>query len=380
VEQGGGKTFDLTKPFATFGPGSAQFDLAGVDALLQPAYTRTKAYAAFGQLGYDITDRLNFTAGLRYGHDDISGTAGVAIHLKSGFLIPTAPITFRSAKFNALTGNANLSYKIAPDVIVYGSYARGNSPGGLNTGLAALVNFAEQDVDAFEVGLKSLLLHRHLQFNAALFDNQYSSLQLTQNVIVNGVLTSLVTNAGKAHGRGFDLDAAAILSPNWRTGLQYTYVDSKITSYQVPPPPAPQVDLTGVPLVRSPKNSLNAYITFLHDVGAGKFEFTAAEAYTSSYTNDYQGVPAGFAYPGIPGVLPAGVTTTQVLGLFRTPGYAVTNLNASYSWKNWELSGSVHNLFNKQYIASVLAFDLVTVPLETPGAPRTIEASIRYKF
>lgn len=380
VNQGGGKVFDIATPFATFGPGSAQYDLANFAALLQPAYTHTVAYAAFGQLGYDITDALNLTVGLRYGVDDISGTAGAAFRSRLGFLIPTAPITYRRAVFTALTGSANLSYKIADDVTVYASYARGNSPGGLNTGAFSLQNFGEQNVDAYELGLKSRLLDKHLQLNLAVFENKYNNLQLAQNLIVSGQLVSFVSNAGKARGRGFDADVTAVVSSNLRFNLQYTYVDSKITSYSAAPPPVLQIDLTGVPLVRSPEHSLNASATFSQNIGSGRFELTAEEAYTSSYTNDYQGVGAGFAYPGIPGTLAAGTTTGQVLALYRTPGYAITNVNASYVWGGWEVSASVRNLLDKQYIASVLAFDTVSVPLELPGRPRTVEFGVKYKF
>jgi outer membrane receptor protein involved in Fe transport len=74
------------------------------------------------------------------------------------------------------------------------------------------------------------------------------------------------------------------------------------------------------------------------------------------------------------------VTTSQVLGLYRTPGYSTTNVDASFKMDAWEISASVRNLFNKQYIASVLAFDTVSVPLELPGRPRTIEFGVKYKF
>lgn len=379
VEQGGGKSFDVTAG-TTFGPGSAQYDLANFAAVLQPAYTHTIAYAAFGQLGYDFTDALNLTVGLRYGVDEIDGTAGVGALSRLGFIIPFAPITYRRGTFDAVTGSANLSYRVAEDVTVYASYARGNSPGGLNTGAFALISYDEQNVDAFEIGLKSRLLDRRLQLNLALFENKYSDLQLAQNVIDNGTLVSFVSNAGKGRGRGFDADVTALLSDSLRIGVQYTYVDSKITQYTAAPPPVLQVDLTGVPLVRSPKHSLNASATFSQDIGPGEFQLTVEEAYTSSYTNDYQGVPAGFAYPGIPGSLPPGVTTSQVLALYRTPGYALTNLDASYSWGNWEISASARNLFNKQYITAALAFSPIAVPLETPGRPRTIEFGIKYEF
>jgi iron complex outermembrane receptor protein len=378
--QAGDKSINLGDLGTIFGPGSAFFDLLKFKGIYSPASLKTEAYAAFGQLGYDITDKLKLTVGVRQGHDEISGTTATFLVTTTDVVIPSVQPTYRKAGFNATTGSANLSYKIAPDVIVYASYARGNSPGGLNSGGAALVNFGPQKVDAYEVGLKSKLFDRHLQLNAALFDNRYSDIQLTQNTFINGVLTPLITNAAKARGRGFDLDAIAVLSSHLRFGLQYTYADSKITSYKTPPLPAPQVDFTGVPLVRSPKHSLNGSATFTSDIGPGKFLFTAEESYTSSYTNDYQGVPAGFAYPGIPGKLAPGVTTSQVLALYRTPGYAVTNLNASYTWNKWQLSGYMRNVFNHQYIAAVLAFDTVSYPQELPGEPRTFGASLKYSF
>ena len=370
--RGGGKTPNLAHTFANFGPGSTFYDgliipHVPINALAQPVYTKTNAYAAFGQVGYDFTDRLNLTLGLRQSRDELSGPTATFFRTAAGTLITTQPYTDRHGTFNATTGSANLNYKIARDIIVYGSYSRGNSPGGLNIGGAALINYQPQKVDAYELGLKSQLLNHRLQLNVALFDNQYRDLQITQNVFINSALTSLITNPGNGRGRGVDLDATAVVSRNIRLGLQYTYVESKITHFTVAPPPAPQVNFAGVPLVRSPKHSLNASATFTHDIGPGKFLFTAEESYTSSYTNDYQGAAAT-------------ATTPQVLALYRTPGYAVTNLNASYGLGRWELSGYVRNLFNHQYIAAVLGFDAVTYPQELPGEPRTFEISVKYKF
>jgi len=365
--QGGGKNIDPSAPFATFGPGSTLYDYAGFATLYQPTFTQTNAYAAFAQIGYDFTDKLNLTAGIRQGRDELQGTAGNIFGTVSGFLIPTTPITYRKAAFNATTGGVNLSYKIAPDVKVYGSYTRGNSPGGLNNGGAALINYGEQNVDAFELGMKSQFLDRHLQLNIALFDNQYKNLQITQNTLIDGALTGFITNAGNAYGRGVDMDATAILSKNWRLGVQYTYVRSKITQFNELPAPALQVDFTGAPLVRSPRNSLNTSATYTGEVGPGKLQLNAEEAYSSSYTNDYQG-------------LPASGTTAQILELYRTPGYAVTNLNASYTWKGWQLSAYVRNAFNHQYIVAVIGFDASSYPQEVPGEPRTIGAKLKYTF
>lgn len=380
ARQGGGTTIDRAHPFSTFGPGTTLYDFAGVNAIYQPQYTATDAYAAFGQLGYDFTDQLNLTVGLRQSRDELSGPSGTFLQTRTGVLIPSVPYTARKGNFNATTGSANLSYKIAPDIVTYASYSRGNSPGGLNIGAGAFRNYGPQKVDAYELGVKSQLLNRRLQINVALFDNQYKDLQITQNSIINGALTSLVNNAGNARGRGADIDAVAVLSREFRVGVQYTYVDSRITHYIVPAAPAPQVDFTGSPLVRSPEHSVNGSITYTKNIGPGKLLFTAEESYSSSYTNDYQGAAAGTVYPGRPGIIAPGKTTSQVLALYRTPGYALTNLNASYTVGPYEVSGFVRNLFNHQYIAALVAFDAVTYPEETPGEPRTFEVSVKYHF
>lgn len=379
ADQGGGKAFDLSTAFGRFGPGAFLYDVLQRNALYQPVHTETTALAAFAQVGFDLTDRLNLTVGIRQSSDEIEGTAGSAFGLRSGGLLVTLPITYRRAVFDATTGSANLSYKVADDVTVYAIYSRGNSPGGLNGGAFALTNFAPQNVEAFELGLKSQFLKRHLQLNIALFDNEYTDIQITQNRVLFGAFTPFISNAGDARGRGVDLDLTAVVSSSLRFGVQYTYADSKITKYNLASG-AVAVDFTGQPLVRSPTHSLNVSAIFTQQIGPGKFRFTAEESYTSSYTNDYQGAPAGFAYPGIPGVLPPGTTTTQVLALYRTPGYAITNLNASYTVGNWQLSAYVRNLANKQYIAAVLGFDAVNYPQEVPGEPRTMGFAVKYSF
>ncbi len=374
-EQGGGKAVDPATPFASFGPGAFLFDLGlapgnpflRMNALFQPVYTETKASAAFAQVGYDITDALNLTVGLRHGRDEIEGTAGSFFRNIAGVLIPSTPITFRKAEFDATTGSANLSYRFADDVTVYGSYSRGNSPGGLNSGGAALINYGQQNVDAYELGLKSELLDRRLRLNVALFENRYKDIQITQNTFINGALTGFITNAGEGEGRGFDIDAVALLSSNWRLGLQYTNVKSEITKFNVLPAPALQVNFTGAPLVRSPRHSLNASITFSEDIGPGELQLTAEQSYTSSYTNDYQG-------------LAPTATAPQVLALYRTPSYGLTSLSASYGWSNWQLSAYARNLTNREHIVAVLGFDAVNYPQEVPGEPRTIGAALKYSF
>ena len=63
----------------------------------------------------------------------------------------------------------------------------------------------------------------------------------------------------------------------------------------------------------------------------------------------------------------------------RTPGYALTHLRTSYTWKSLRVDFGVENLFDKDYVdtLSVANTGLVTA---TVGDPRTIGVTLRSKF
>jgi len=393
---------DLSVPSIAFFYGSANYDLPSITAInpavsrngqYLPSQTKTRATAVFGQLGYDATDKLNFTIGARNGKDTFYGKTAAYLTTQTGVLTTLLAPFYRSADFTATTGSAVASYKITPDIMTYFSYARGNSPGGLNGGAsqaAASTPFDPQDVDAYELGLKSQWFDRRLQVNVALYDSKYKNLQLLQNraIPVPGgapgqtILQTVTTNAAESHARGMDLDAQVVLSSHWMLGLGYTYLDSKIDKYNVPAPSAGNLqplDFTGAQIVRTPENTGNLSATYTTRVGPGDLRLTAEAAFSSWYTNEYVGASPGTAYPGRPGV-PAGVTTSQVLWLVPTAGYTTFNLNGSYKFGPWQLTGIVRNVANKQYIASAAANLVFQVPNTVPGEPRTWELGLRRSF
>jgi iron complex outermembrane receptor protein len=318
--------------------------------------------------------------------------------LRNGAIVTRLAPLNRRAKFDALTGSVNASYKVMPDVLVYASYARGDSPGGLQNATvtvpsASLTPYRPQKVDAFEVGLKSQFMDRRLQVNLAAFNNEYKDLQIlrSQAVSIPGstalVVQQLTVNVGESHGRGVDADATFVLNSNWRVGGSYTYVDSEIDKYVVNANDPGQLDLTGISLYRTPKHTASLAVTYNRDLGDGALAVTLDGAYTSSYVNDTAGFPAGVVYPGraagaIPGqpAIAPGVTTGQVLFLARSKGYGLLNLNASYTNGPWQVSAYVRNLLNKQYLAAILAADPIGRAGGAPGEPRTFEASLKRTF
>lgn len=121
---------------------------------------------------------------------------------------------------NELTGTAVLSWQPNPDLLIYGSYSRGYKAGGFNLDRSGLSNplflnvnaldasalqFEEETVDAFEIGLK--YSSRPFSVSVAAFHQEFSNFQL--NTFNGSVfLVQNVNSCGTALG-GADLDASA---------------------------------------------------------------------------------------------------------------------------------------------------------------------------
>jgi iron complex outermembrane receptor protein len=81
--------------------------------------------------------------------------------------------------WDAISGRLVLDWQISENTLVYGSYARGYKPGGFNDVGASDTEYDREDVNSFEIGLKTLLADDSLSLNVAAFFNDYKDLQLT---------------------------------------------------------------------------------------------------------------------------------------------------------------------------------------------------------
>jgi iron complex outermembrane receptor protein len=99
------------------------------------------------------------------------------------------------------------------DVMAYGSWSRGYKTGGWTTRLSNPLPFApdfdEEKAETFEIGVKSTLLDRRLQINAAAFTTKYKGIQLNFQQGVSPV----IQNAGDARIKGFEVELVAASFP-----------------------------------------------------------------------------------------------------------------------------------------------------------------------
>src|SRR5690606_26811523 len=108
-------------------------------------------------------------------------------------------------------GKLSIDYKITPDVMVYGYYARGFKSGGFNGRITDPLDigpFQPEYIDTFEVGMRSDWLDHRLRANLGVFYSKWDDMQVPQSVSRGNtpVASSTILNAASAKSQGVGLE------------------------------------------------------------------------------------------------------------------------------------------------------------------------------
>jgi outer membrane receptor protein involved in Fe transport len=154
--------------------------------------------AAFGELAFDLIPKsLTLTVGTRFYHFDNfdHGQSDSAYGCRN--VDPCAPPAGIFNPFNESQSNSghkskvNLSWKPVDGVLLYGTYSEGFRPGGFNQGVGLIPStsplfgkftvpsfYDSDDLKNYEIGWKTLWFNHRLQFNGAIYDEEWSKVQL----------------------------------------------------------------------------------------------------------------------------------------------------------------------------------------------------------
>ena len=157
--------------------------------------TITNAFAVFGQATAKITDKLNFTAGLRYSDERKSSTVRQIIP-EFALDVPDSAAT----DFTDTSPKFTVDYQWTDTFMTYATAAKGFKSGGFDiTASPPLVAFKPETIWDYEIGAK--LRTGWGTVDLAAFHYDYTDLQLAQ--IVNGLPAT--SNAGSSDGNGVEL-------------------------------------------------------------------------------------------------------------------------------------------------------------------------------
>lgn len=174
------------------------------DQLLTYTNQYTDSYAAYGQTTIPVlSDDTHVTLGVRY-TDDLRHFVG-----------HQTPVVGSAFNFGdqhetngAVTDRLALDHQFTNAVMGYISYNRGFKSGNFNLNSPTVPPTKPEFLNAYELGLKSDLLHERLRINAAAYLYNFQDLQVQQQLLTG----TLQTNAAAAKYYGLDLDMTAILS------------------------------------------------------------------------------------------------------------------------------------------------------------------------
>ena len=298
----------------------------------RPALTRTpthdkenlKTYAAFVQDQVALTERLKVLAGARFERfeHDYQNYVGKSWQ----------------AADNAVTPRVGVIYDLTDTVAVYADAARSFKP---NTGASREGGgFAPEKGKSYEMGIKWEALDRQLSVDAAIYQIE------KKNVLTNDPADTTNTfsvAAGQVRSRGFDLNVAGNLTPEWRVIGGYAYVDAEVTR--------DNTFRSGTRLMNIPRNSFSLLNVYEFQDGALKGLGLGAGG---KYVDQRAGQTANTAFSM------DAYTVVDLLGYYKVNEQVRLNLD-------------VKNLFNREYeegaFGNIYAY---------PGAPRTVQVGIAY--
>lgn len=178
------------------------------------------SWAVFAQGSYDLSDRVNFTGGVRYTEDE-KDFAGIATNF------PVAPISVSDEK---ITWDAALSFAASDAVNVYARVARGfRAPTIQGRDVAffgAPTTAGSETVLSYEAGVKSTLFDNRMRLNASAWYYDANDLQFSA-IGGLGNFNQLVNADGRAFG--FEADAEWLVTENFLVTGGVGFADTEIT-------------------------------------------------------------------------------------------------------------------------------------------------------
>jgi iron complex outermembrane recepter protein len=217
-----------------------------------------KSYGIFGEAYFRATDRLKFTAGLRYSNDkkqqigrnltlsfpvpfgltDASQSPFFATYDADSSQAGIQAVADTRVKSVALTGRFVVDFQLDPRTLLYASYSRGYKSGGINPTVPAAFqlssSFAPEKIDAFEIGAKTTLLGGTLRLNTSAFYYNYANLQISR-------LVSRAAVNDNTDATIYGVEAEAVISPSrsFQVNFSASYLHTRIKSLSLVDPRDP---------------------------------------------------------------------------------------------------------------------------------------------
>jgi len=196
------------------------------------------AEAIFGQVQYDITDRLEFSVALRYDEEE-------RVQFVSPLQFPAGQPGARNEEtFDKWQPKLTLRYQPVPSQNWYATYAEGFRSGQFNqngisdvaadAGLPGVSDVADQEnSESYEVGFKGDFAEGRLRLGAALFSTDVEGQQFFS--FIGAISAQILTNIDDVSLWGGELEMTYLATDRLQAYAALGYTNSEIEAYTVDP-------------------------------------------------------------------------------------------------------------------------------------------------
>jgi outer membrane receptor protein involved in Fe transport len=305
--------------------------------------------ALFGELTFDLTDKLSVTGGVRFfeAKNTLKGFFGFGLtntffpalgepQCFSAVSVNGGPCTNvdKGIKESDHTSKLNFTYRFDSDHLVYATYSEGFRPGGVNR-RGSLPPYSADFLTNYEIGWKTSWADNRLRFNGALFRQEWDDFQyafLGQNSLTQ------IANAGQARIDGLEADLLWAASDNLTLSAGLAVLDAKLTQAycgqlgpdgkDLNPCPDPPLAPKGarLPVTAKFKGNLTARYTF--NVGSFNAHLQGALAHVGDRWADMR--------------------TSQRNILGKEPAYTIVDVSAGLAKDSYSVELFVNNVADKR--------------------------------
>jgi iron complex outermembrane receptor protein len=358
------------------------------------------SYAAYGDVIWHLSDKLNLTTGVRFTLDQkqyswliptrnapqldavLAALPPSGNPLFDGLVLPefeqnliftpdtAGPIgvfTQRHSDWHNVSPRAVLDYHFTPNVMAYGSVTRGYQAGGYNFQQVG-GTYAPEHVTNYEGGVKTVFPDQRLLFNVTGYYYTYDNLQglsLQPAAAGSSGVPEYVITTSDQHAHGLEAELQWIPLQGLQLGLNGAYIDSTYTHYISTDGKNVSGQPTGTPFFS----------------GAATLSYSLPNVFNGSLVYDasygYRGRTRCNSGSGFQG-------TCQVSPSFSV-GTAQQRVDMRLDWnapgERWGVGVFVTNLLDKRYVTGV---DNLAAPLGSAYAgitpPRMWGVELRAKL
>ena len=226
---------------------------------------KTDNTSVFASAGYNFNDSWRLSGGLRWHKDNKT--------LRNG----------EKDSWDGVVWNAAVNYKINENMNSYFSASTGYRPGGINETPGVEASFDSENVTAYELGLKSILVDGSLILNLSAFYNDFKDIQAQSFTILplpgTAGLMDYMSNGGDMESKGVEAEIQWLPGSRWNISANLAWLDAKFKDYEVPAIAGlgyieghsgdDTLSLEGWRPALSPEWSFGLQASYIFDVGKG---------------------------------------------------------------------------------------------------------------